>query len=534
MKSNKFFPGLLILILLIVVISNFFWLHITDLLCPTYSSSMAMSLYQMFKLSPEIFYSGLKAINYYPPFYAFTIFLGYLLLGACAYVPIIINMLYLSMLVFFIYKICSRYQGNGGFSGFLGGFIVLSYPSVAVFLRAPIMEYALCAWVAVTLYLFIQSEYLSSRRYSLFLGIALGIGMLIKWTFIIYVIGIFVVYLPIKYILGLIKYNAKMEARKVLGNLLLLIIVSLIIVLPWYIKYIDLKYLFLSVQNDPSKGVFLAKVNFYIRGFKDNHLFIPFFLFFLLTWPFALIKRKPETISLSINLIFGIAVLSLIPHVEVRYLLPFMPYIALLTVLGLFALPSKFSRRILFIFIFCIGIYNFIYSFSAMPLTGGGIKRIPFYSLKAAAFSYDKIIDIIKKDSIANLGVIQIAASPFNESCNYNAGFDGLGYRLDFRHLQGRDLDIKLIGFDSLSFRAFPYKIDEIDYLVVSEDVLIADPMIFEKWRNTLREFNSICDEGLEEIYKQDSSYRDLIRDNFTEIGRLPSFLGSDIVIFKK
>jgi hypothetical protein len=399
------------------------------------------------------------------------------------------------------------------------------------------MEIALTSWVGLTLYFFLSSECFEKRLHSVLLGIVLGIGLLIKWTYSAYVLGAFFLYLPLIFWRSR-RPNLSLELslRKRSSNFIFCMLLAFLISGPWYLSSLDLPYLFSSIQNDPATLSLAKKILFYLKVLKKDLLLAGYFFLFLLSFTIFPLMRKKELIPYLFLFPFLIALLifSFLPHIEGRYFLPLLPYVAVIISGAIASIGWRAIRLILTLAVIASGVYSYGYSLKSFPTSGGDLKRASFSDLKEGAGTFQRMLECISaRFSSDKSRTINIATSPFNDLNNIDALAETLIYRLGLRKLRGKNMNINLIGFDALEFRSFPYKIQEIDFLIVTENVLTSEESIFEKQRQALRNFKVNFVSQYQEILQDDPSYRKLILKNFVPIGKFPSVLGSDIILFE-
>ncbi len=139
--------------------------------------------------------------NYYPPFYHLSTMLTYFLFGTSMASAVSINILYFGILLFSVYGI-GKYLYNKE-TGLLAAAFISLYPSMVGMRRDYLIEVALIATVALSIYLLLLSDHFRNRKYSIGFGIAFAVSILTKWTALFFIIG------P----LGLILYESFIKNR---------------------------------------------------------------------------------------------------------------------------------------------------------------------------------------------------------------------------------------------------------------------------------------------------------------------------------
>jgi len=122
-----------------------------------------------------------------PPAFFLSAIPLYRAFGSSADVATMTNVLYMVVLLWAVYGIGETVGDQR--VGLLSAFAVSTFPAVFAISRLFYVEYALTAVVALSVYLLLRSRDFERRITSLFLGVSLGWGMLIKWTFPAFVLG---------------------------------------------------------------------------------------------------------------------------------------------------------------------------------------------------------------------------------------------------------------------------------------------------------------------------------------------------------
>jgi len=186
--------------------------------------------------------------------------------------------------------------------------------------RETMLEYWLTAMVAVSLWTFFKSQEFSSPRWTLAFGLCCGLGMLTKWTFVIFVA------LP-----------AIWAARKRPGNAFKAATVAAVVAFYWYIPQLSTLPQFwrqnaaaAAFERDPS--AITQSIVFYIRSLEGSMLFLPLFVCTVVgilivgrNWRISFPKWTP----LALCLIGGGCGLMLLPSTDPRYAVGILPAVAL-------------------------------------------------------------------------------------------------------------------------------------------------------------------------------------------------------------
>jgi 4-amino-4-deoxy-L-arabinose transferase-like glycosyltransferase len=132
-------------------------------------------------------FATLTLSDYYPPLVHMTVILFYKLFGVSMDVAAMANSVYLILFLLAVYDIGRRV--GGPWAGLLSAFVVSSFPIVFSMSRYLYIDYTLTALVAVNVALLLRSDRFQRKGYALLYGLSLGLGMLTKWTFIVFTIA---------------------------------------------------------------------------------------------------------------------------------------------------------------------------------------------------------------------------------------------------------------------------------------------------------------------------------------------------------
>jgi len=123
--------------------------------------------------------------GYYPPLFHWAMVAFYRLFGVSMDVAASVNTVFLIVLLVAAYGVGSRIGGKG--AGLLAAFFASTSPMVFAMSRYTYIEFALTAMVALSFWLLLLNEQFSHRLYSLLFGLSMGLGLLTKWTFSLFV-----------------------------------------------------------------------------------------------------------------------------------------------------------------------------------------------------------------------------------------------------------------------------------------------------------------------------------------------------------
>jgi 4-amino-4-deoxy-L-arabinose transferase-like glycosyltransferase len=291
----------------------------------------------------------LKISSYYPPFFHLTTNLFYFILGTSRKIAILTNFFYLFLTLIFIFLLAREVYNKK--VALLSVFLFTFYPVITYLTKFYFVDLGLTFFVVSSLYFLIKTKNFSSFKYSILLGIFSALGMLCKWTFIVFI------FLPIVYVF----FKGKRTNLKF--NFLSFIFTFFIISSIWY-----LPNFFSLLKNLPSGNILGLKTGdpmplsfffytYYIYKLKEQMSIFFLILFFISLFFILKRKRNQYENTFLIHLFSSYIFLTIIFNKDVRFSVPFLPVVSILSA-SIFTIPFKFKKALLFI-IFIFSFYNF-------------------------------------------------------------------------------------------------------------------------------------------------------------------------------
>lgn len=181
---------LLALLIVFHLVNNVLWQIANELVYSMdrmFHQVTSLAYYEILRESVNLhtLFSALTWSDYYPPLVHLTVTGFYKLFGVSMDVAALSNSLWLVALLLAVYGIGKRL--GGPWVGLLSAFVVSTFPIIFAMSRYLYIDYALTAMVAVNVYLLLRSERFKHKGCSILYGVTLGLGMLIKWTFVVFV-----------------------------------------------------------------------------------------------------------------------------------------------------------------------------------------------------------------------------------------------------------------------------------------------------------------------------------------------------------
>src|SRR5215468_3216861 len=234
-------------------------------------------------------------------------------------------------------------------AGFVAAIMFATAPFVVFSLLRYQLDLPLAASVAIALYVLVRADTFASIGWSLVLGLALGLGMLIKPPFAAYL-------LPA---LGWTAWRAVRAPDRGarLGRLALALLLGVLVAGPWYgprLAGLPLQILNRSfkqaVESPPAMSstglVFYPRVFFPLVGALTGLLAV---------WGVWAVRRMPRARALVWTALVPWAIFIAIQNKNLRYALPLVPAVTLAAAAGLAALGTR-ARRVVAMACVAVGV----------------------------------------------------------------------------------------------------------------------------------------------------------------------------------
>lgn len=282
----------------------------------------------------------------------------------------IMNSIFLFILIFSVYGIGKKLCNNN--AGILASFIVIMYPMLFGQTRLFMPDLPLTAMTSLSLYTLLLTDGFKNRKYSLFFGMTLGLGMLTKFTFVFYVIGpiAFVMYPTFKFNINTIlkkeefvQYfiRSKIQFFNVISSLFL----GGLVLSVWYLPNFH-HVLKSQLANATAGGAIrghpdiftLKSFLYYLFGLINDQSFFFFVLFIIALLYLTKLKSKNITF-LAIWIGVTYLVFSLILNKDIRYIMPLLPAVALISAIGIERINNRKVKTVLIALIIIFGCVQF-------------------------------------------------------------------------------------------------------------------------------------------------------------------------------
>jgi 4-amino-4-deoxy-L-arabinose transferase-like glycosyltransferase len=277
-----------------------------------------------------------------------------------------VNILFLAILLFSVYGIGAKLYSSQ--AGMLAAFMLSMFTGIFAMSRFVMFDFPLTSLIPLSIYLMLLTNNFTNSRFSIFLGISVGLGMLVKVTFIIFILPVLVFFTAT----SLVKSLRENIRPTVLGkNLAIFLLFSLLISGSWYIP--NLSIVLQRAKEVCFSNLHLLRISFcsvflsYIKSLFF-HLIGP--IFFTLCLISLLFCVRKGIALLLIWLCIPLLIFSASPNTTYRFMLPLLPAISLIIALGITSIRARLIRRaaVIIIIVFSLS-YFFATSYGKFTFT---------------------------------------------------------------------------------------------------------------------------------------------------------------------
>jgi MFS family permease len=363
MFIKKSHIAILVILVLFLGISNFIWLSLNQM--PPldddgFHIARCIKILNIVTNSPLFdTYRITFDNNLYPPLFHFVAAICAFVFGKSIVVLIMSNLIFVCLAFFSLYLIGLK-LGDGRI-GLLASFLLLSYPVFFYLSRCFLLEIAVCSIVIASIAALMYSEGFRKVIPSAIFGFFLGLGMLTKRYYVVFIAG------PAFFLLfnSLLKERSK---KRVFLNFIFALSLGVAIAALWYVpNFSKMLPLLISAASDSSlapldlSGFSFKNILFYFNLIFNGQILLFFFLTFLFSAfiCFRKVERRYSFLLLS-WMIIPYIIFTLFRNKYYYYTQSYLPAIALITAYGLLNIRRAFFRRIVILFVVCAGLFQFI------------------------------------------------------------------------------------------------------------------------------------------------------------------------------
>lgn len=264
--------------------------------------------------------------HYYAPAYHLLVAAVFPVTGAGLMGAGVANLLLLAALMAALYMLGRALYARA--AGLLAAIIAPAYHINAALMHEFFLDFALMCWSGVTLWLLYRAREFASRRDSLLLGAGLGLGLLCKQPFL------FFFALPVAYTTISALYRRRGAAAP---NIALALAAAAAIAALWYLPHLeDVRRIYeinraaAANENDPPLFTYFSNLH-YVHELGSGQMQFPFFALFLIGLVVSLCYYRRESMPLYLTIVGGLAIFTCIANKDIRYTMPLLPAVALIS-----------------------------------------------------------------------------------------------------------------------------------------------------------------------------------------------------------
>lgn len=279
------------------------------------------SLAYLHLFHPEHFYRLWTNYYFYPPFRYWITIPFYLIFGDNFETAILSNLVFIFILTFSVYGLGKELWGR--LTGILAAIFILANPFYVGQFKEYQLDAPLGAMVALSLYLLVKTKDFDDRKYSIWFGVSLGLGMLTKWTFF------FAMVLPTALSLVRARRNGKV------ANGFLVVLFGFLVSAIWYLNHPRMLFtdvFLLKTQEGDQPLLTLDTLSFYLRALNPQLFLLPLLMFVFGLARFFRDGTKGRRKYLVVEFLIGNYIFFTMLHKDYRYTMPMLVGIALMSV----------------------------------------------------------------------------------------------------------------------------------------------------------------------------------------------------------
>ena len=377
MSINKtILSGILIVFLVLFYgINNCIWLqNVADIPDVDESMSYQALMYWVKAIENRDFitvkaYLSLEE-SVYVPVYFVPSMMSYFIFKTGYHVHVMHNVLFFGLLLIALYLLAKHLFNTS--TAFLALMIVSLYPGIYYMSRKFHIEFGLMWIVVISVYFLLKSDFFTKRNFSVISGIALGIGLMTKPSFPLFVFPLFFYCVFVGFKKALID-----KKKKVFVNVFLLCALSCIIAGHRYLRPDMLRMYGITRFFHEPRG---EPIYQYIIYFYERLLQPYYFILFIIAaiWFMKYEKRELKVIFLWWFLP-AILYFSFMFHgKETRYILPLLPVMGLISARAIDAIKWKKVK-------YCVIGICLVYGLAQYYVTSFHYYDFPFAIIKPSA-----------------------------------------------------------------------------------------------------------------------------------------------------
>ncbi|MFA4989433.1 MAG: glycosyltransferase family 39 protein [Candidatus Omnitrophota bacterium] len=303
------------------------------------------------------------------------------------YSRIIVSSIYYLILILGAYFITKRFYGRK--AGVLAATLAAFYPEIFHLSKTYELDFPLTAFFIYTFYLLISTDNFKSSVRSIFFGIFLGIGILIKGSILIFLITPILFYFY--YVCRDYRISGNKSYKPILNAAAAIFLGIAVSSLWWQGSFSTVFLKFQLYLTDRVRALmstpyllpdepagFLNKISYNLFLFIAQIIKVStpeLFIFFIVTFTLFL-KKRPKNNLLIFSLLAPLSILYFSRLKEARYFMPLLPLFAIVISAGLFEIANR-KLRVITIALACLFAFGHFFSYLLNFCAFSNIKNRP-------------------------------------------------------------------------------------------------------------------------------------------------------------
>ena len=277
---------------------------------------------------------------------------------------IYINTVFFAGILLFVFALGSRLAGPP--YGFLAALLAAGYPMLSRFSRFFLLEEASAFFTIASIYFLVRTHYFSNGRWSIPLGITVGLALLTKWTTVVFIGP------PVALVfLGSLLIRPRGARLEIFREGCIVLAAITLIAAPWYVSRWNALIEFLGYSEEgllfagdgPGLDQLLLYVKLYIHTTG-----LPFAVIAAFGIGYLLVRHSLYSVALLVSVLVPVMIFSFaIATRDIRHLLPALPSVILASVLAIRSLRPHPLRLGLMLSVSAVALFSAYYSAWGLP-----------------------------------------------------------------------------------------------------------------------------------------------------------------------
>jgi len=430
-------------------------------------------------------YPLIRPSGYYPPLAPVITSFLYFIFGVSAEVAVMCNLIFLIVLIFSVYKI-----GTLMFSkniGLLASVTLLLFPIILQHSIIYYLDLPLTAASALGIYSLLKTDYFNNTKFSIIAGFCFGFGMLVKWTFLFFILG------PLIYsiIKSFFQNSTENESgtfsvsKKSLRNIILFSVISIITCGIYYFPILSellketFKYSHGPITQGPDSILSLDSMVFYIKSLWNDMVTPVGIVFFSVGMILLYFTKNNFKVFLFIWIILPYIIFTFVIQIKAsRFMMPWVVPISVIISFCINLFAGFFNEKLKlrrYVIIFSLLLFS-IFFFNEITLSRDLIVKN-----SKEDWGINEVVKVLEEDMINNKKIEESRRRPIYFGSISDHPFINSQTIRYYTTLKKLPINIiKLQDYSNNAFEKFVRQFDRYDYILTKSHSNIALKSFFE------------------------------------------------------